>query len=505
MTLTRRVNEWAKPVLELKRTMERFTADRFAAQVDDILQRMETGFADVHVAFCGLFSAGKSSLINALVSSAELATGAVPTTAEVAAVRLETTAGSVILLDTPGVDSTDEAHQAAMEAALHKADLVVLVMDYQHVESEENMALARYLLDRGKRLCLVVNQVDKHVDWELPFDEFKERVERAFSDYGIEYEEIFYTSTKSSPHSMFVDFRKWLERLAADGERIAEQSALANLTDIVQRFVSERYQGELEATESQLIEQIGFVPFDEAEAAAWRDERKARLDALLAQLAAEDDRIQAEAQRLEEDLRRTVELAQISPYETTELGRMYVESLRPGFKVGWIGAKQKTAAEQERRLHAFAGELQSRAEKFMVWPVHGKLREWLDKTEWARPEWREQIDNVSVSVTADLCRSLVHQGAILSDQYPYQYVKDVVASVKGQVMARIRGILEQWFQAEKALRRAANEEVFAERDAISSELQTLSAWLNLRAGRRQMVEDLLQPVLEAFSEAAEGR
>jgi small GTP-binding protein len=507
MTLAQRVSEWAKPVAELKRIMEELGADRYAAQLDDILTRLESGSADVHVAFCGLFSAGKSSLINALAGSPVMATGAVPTTEEVAMVRLDTGAGSVVLMDTPGVDSTDAAHQAAMEAALHKADLVVLVMDYQHVESEENMALARELLDRGKRLSLVVNQVDKHVDWELPFDAFRARVEQAFSDYGIEYEQIFYTSTKpGAPHSEFAEFRRWLEALVKDADRILEQSALANLTDIVQRCVSERYQEALEETEGRLFERIGFLPFDEAEAVAWRDDRQARLDELLARLDADSKRIQAEQERLAEDLRRTVELAQIAPYGTTELGRQYIESLRPGFKVGWIGAKQKTAAEQERRLQAFVGELQSRTEKFLVWPVQGRLRDWLEETDWAKPEWREQVEAVTVSVTDDLCRNQVHRGAIESEQYPYQYVRDVVASVKGQVLAEIRGVLDQWFAAERAARVAGNAEVSAERDALEAEIECLSAWLQLQAERRQMVDDLLRPVREAFSTAAvEGR
>jgi small GTP-binding protein len=506
MTLAQRVNEWAKPVAELKRTMEEMGADRYAAQLDDILTRLETGDADVHVAFCGLFSAGKSSLINALAGSSVMATGAVPTTEEVAMVRVDTGAGPVVLMDTPGVDSTDAAHQAAMEAALHKADLVVLVVDYQHVESEENMALARELLDRGKRLSLVVNQVDKHVDWELPFDAFRERVEQAFLDCGIEYEQIFYTSTKpGAPHSEFAEFRKWLEALAKDAEQILEQSALANLTDIVQRCVSERYQEALEETEGRLFELIGFLPFDEAEAAAWRDERQARLDELLARLAAESDRIQAEQERLAEDLRRTVELAQIAPYDTTELGRLYIESLRPGFKVGWIGAKQKTAAEQERRLQAFAGDLRSRTEKFLVWPVQGKLRDWLEQTDWARPEWREQVEAVTASVTDELCRNLVHRGAVESEQYPYQYVRDVVASVKGQVMARVRAVLDQWFEAERAERSAGDAEVSAERDALAAEIECLSTWLQLQVERRQMVDDFLRQVREAFSGAVEGR
>ena len=39
-------------------------------------------------------------------------------------------------MDTPGVDSTDDAHRISTESALHLADIVFYVMDYNHVQSE---------------------------------------------------------------------------------------------------------------------------------------------------------------------------------------------------------------------------------------------------------------------------------------------------------------------------------------------------------------------------------
>lgn len=127
---------------KVKPLIEQFTDAGDSRAVEQLTELAQRGEDKARVAaLVGLFSAGKSTLINALCDSG-LATGAVPTTATVAEVPLPGTDGAVHLLDTPGVDSTDDAHREATEAALYQADAVLLVMDYQHVEADENVELA---------------------------------------------------------------------------------------------------------------------------------------------------------------------------------------------------------------------------------------------------------------------------------------------------------------------------------------------------------------------------
>ena len=54
-----------------------------------------------------------------------------------------------VLLDTPGIDSTDDAHRMATESAIHLADVVFYVMDYNHVQSEINFTFAKQLKEWG--------------------------------------------------------------------------------------------------------------------------------------------------------------------------------------------------------------------------------------------------------------------------------------------------------------------------------------------------------------------
>lgn len=76
-------------------------------------------------------------------------------------------------MDTPGVDSTNDAHRIATESAIYMADLVFYVMDYNHVQSELNFTFTKELLDHGLELYLIINQIDKHQSEELPFSAFR--------------------------------------------------------------------------------------------------------------------------------------------------------------------------------------------------------------------------------------------------------------------------------------------------------------------------------------------
>ena len=82
--------------------------------------------------------------------------------------------GGVTVMDTPGVDSTDDAHRMSTESALHIADVVFYTMDYNHVQSELNFQFTKQLMKYNPNVYLIVNQIDKHNENELSFEEFKQ-------------------------------------------------------------------------------------------------------------------------------------------------------------------------------------------------------------------------------------------------------------------------------------------------------------------------------------------
>lgn len=193
------------------------------------------------VAFCGHFSAGKSSMINELMGQAILPASPIPTSANLVSVKagdehatvyyrkqppvryeapyqyeqikqfavdgdevesihlsIETNAipKNVVVMDTPGIDSTDDAHRVSTESALHLADVIFYVMDYNHVQAELNLQFAKQLQEANKTLYLIVNQIDKHQEDQLTFQAFKESVETSFLKWNVRPEGIFYTSLK---------------------------------------------------------------------------------------------------------------------------------------------------------------------------------------------------------------------------------------------------------------------------------------------------------------------
>jgi GTP-binding protein EngB required for normal cell division len=227
----------------------------------------------VVLAFCGHFSAGKSTLINRLCGHPLLPSSPIPTSANlvsignggpgaqvtrkigvleqssiVEAIPLEeldaycingTDIESVritypipflgeraLLLDTPGIDSTDDAHHMATESALHLADVVFYVMDYNHVQSEVNFAFAKKMKDWGKPLYLIINQIDKHKEYELSFEEYREGAVQAFRNWNIEPDGMLYVTMKepAHPHNEWEKLRWLVTELIRRGEPLSRYS-----------------------------------------------------------------------------------------------------------------------------------------------------------------------------------------------------------------------------------------------------------------------------------------
>ena len=130
------------------------------------------------MAFVGPFGSGKSSLINALIGEEILDVGPIPTTDHIVIVRhgadVERTRSGEIetifhpspllenlsLVDTPGLESVFRTHEELTRRFLHRADVVLLVMIATQVLTATNLEYLQRLTAYGKRVMVVVNQVD---------------------------------------------------------------------------------------------------------------------------------------------------------------------------------------------------------------------------------------------------------------------------------------------------------------------------------------------------------
>lgn len=126
----------------------------------------------------GPFGSGKSSVINALLGETVMEVGPIPTTDRIVILRhgpdvQRTRSGDVetvfhpspllenlSLVDTPGLESVFRTHDEVTRRFLHRADVVLLVMIATQVLTASNLEYLQELKAYGKRVIVVVNQVD---------------------------------------------------------------------------------------------------------------------------------------------------------------------------------------------------------------------------------------------------------------------------------------------------------------------------------------------------------
>nr|MDH3154064.1 dynamin family protein [Bacillus licheniformis] len=214
---------------------------------------------EVYIALTGHYSAGKSSLLNALLQEDVLPTSPIPTSANLVLVRrgeMKTTLHTVdgryaqmdgsydkekvqaycrdgqiemveiggpfsgiapqaVLIDTPGIDSTDDAHFLSASSILHQADALFYVVHYNHVHSEENVKFLRSIKDKIPNIFFIVNQIDRHDEAETDFHAYKKQVLDILLKEGISEEHLFFTSVTMTDHPLneFNRLRAELERL----------------------------------------------------------------------------------------------------------------------------------------------------------------------------------------------------------------------------------------------------------------------------------------------------
>ncbi len=219
-------------------------------QVRDALFHTNHPFLMVMV---GPFSSGKSSIINALLGEEVLQVGPVPTTDHIAILRhgpdvQHSRSGDVetifhpnpllenlSLVDTPGLESVFRKHEEITRRFLHRADVVLLVMLATQVLSASNLEHFQELKAYGKRVVIVVNQID--VLDEAEREQVREFVlEQSRLHLGVE-PQIWLVSARQalaaqqeSPRdeilwdqSGFADIEEYIKETLGDVERLRQK------------------------------------------------------------------------------------------------------------------------------------------------------------------------------------------------------------------------------------------------------------------------------------------
>ncbi|USB34833.1 dynamin family protein [Paenibacillus sp. YPG26] len=435
---------------------------RAVSDIDELGHKRESG--ELTIAFCGHFSAGKSSLINTLCGKRVLPASPLPTSANVVMIRngapkvMLTKAGEEepvlapleqleeycrngeeytriavwdqipllgnqgVLLDTPGVDSNDAGHALATESALHLADVVFYVMDYNHVQSETNLSFAKSLSDWGKPVYLVVNQIDKHRDQELSFDSYRRSVEQAFEVWQVKPAGIFYLSLKQQdhPHTMLPELERILAELIEHREGLLEYSLSCSAFHTAEAHLKQWVQAE-EPERERLLHELG----GEEEAARVENEME-----VLRQQAEENEtlpsRLQAE---LAAELDKLLGSAQLMTPPIREAAQLYLESRNPGFKIGFVFTAGKTEAEKQRRQDELYLKLTEQVSAQVDWHVRDLLRKLGQSQNLWFAGWEARLDEELPKPSLDWISGPVKAGATVSGESTLHYAADVKAGI----------------------------------------------------------------------------
>ncbi|WHY74624.1 dynamin family protein [Fictibacillus enclensis] len=498
------INPTAASLAAVYRGMKELDAQQEARAVLELYDKVKN--QQFAIAFCGHFSAGKSSMINELIGENILPSSPVPTSANVvkvqsgipsarvkvrnkgiihidAPVNLEKIKkwakngneiesieinveqdllpDRIAIYDTPGIDSTDDAHKVATESALHMADVVFYIMDYNHVLSQLNFTFIRLLKEQGKKVYLIVNQIDKHNEKELAFSAFSEKVKNGFKSWDIEPEDIFFTTImeKEHPGNQLREIKTLFQKFYLAKDEWVEENARKE----TERLIRTTVQNGLDLDEEHQHEAF--------ELAGQQDEESARALAgkLSEEMETEEQRKKESQTGIMKEFKNILDNAILMPFQTRDLAKNYIESRQDSFKVGLLFAGKKTEAERKARLEAFYESVKENVKTQINW----HLKDFF------------QSHGVSVKnepvIGEETMAALIKPGASLNGNYVLQYCNDVVAEIKKQYTTHFRDELHQ-------LADEAQEASDHELKKLRSELGALEKVLMAHKGKQEILE-----------------
>jgi small GTP-binding protein len=444
----------------------------------------KTLLQEYSVAFCGHFSAGKSTMINRLIGENILPSSPIPTSANLVKVKTGEEYAKVyfkhdkprmylppydyeqvknyckdgdqiewveishsdsnlpkgmVILDTPGIDSTDDAHRIATESALHLSDLIFYVMDYNHVQSEVNFLFTKDLSVAGKEVYLVINQIDKHREEELSIEEFKQSVEESFRSWGVRPKGIYYTSLKQleHPENQFEELQSFIHERINNIDIHLKESLFISLNQLAGEHLS-WLEEQNASQEEHALELLNELPIVEQE---HLEEKEVDFQHRLEVVKAEHHEF---LKKFENEIEKILKNAYLMPFQTRELAENFLQANQEGFKVGFLFSKQKTDAERELRLNGFYQDLSEKVSSQLDWHLRSFYQKVIEEYQIQDEEVLRLCQNYQTPFSKNLLVSNVKPGAILSGEYLLNYTNDVVSEITREARKVIITILDRF-------------------------------------------------------------
>ncbi|MGM0845449.1 MAG: dynamin family protein [Bacillota bacterium] len=448
--------------------------------------------------FCGHFSAGKSTMINALAGEELLPSSPIPTSANLVKLHYAESdfakihyhdrksvifdgaydfnivkqyckdgenvqsieigkqdtklPDGVTVLDTPGVDSTDDAHRISTESALHLADIVFYVMDYNHVQSQLNFEYARELAGNGVRLYLIVNQIDKHNEDELSFEDFKQSVSESFSAWQVNPERIFFTSLRdpANPHNEFPEVRDLINSQFKNKDELLQHSYSSGVNILFSEH--ERWlKGNLKDQQDLLADIVSEEDLKN------KEELFQRESSLREKIAENSSKHYVEI--FDKEREKVLQNAYLMPFETRELAKKYLESQQDDFKIGMLFAKKKTEEERQQRMRELLSNLGSTVQSQLEWHLRGLGSYVMKKAGFHDEDLIAKSEGLTVQVTETDLQEAARPGARVTGEYVLNYCEELAAKLKRKARNETENLKIKLVELVEAEKNQENEDL----------------------------------------------
>ncbi|MBA9027751.1 dynamin family protein [Peribacillus huizhouensis] len=486
------------------------------------------------IAFCGHFSAGKSSMINFLLNQHLLPSSPIPTSANTVKVQkgedfakihfrkrkpiifpapydytaVKTFAkdgdavssitissqdfplpNTCVIMDTPGIDSTDDAHRISTESALHLADVVFYVMDYNHVQSEVNFLFTRELTEAGKSFYLIVNMIDKHDENELSFEAFKQSAREAFAAWDVIFDGMFFTSIRDLTHSQneIENVRQFIDTLVQNKEKNREHSLCVSTKRVINQHLSwlkNKYE------EAHSVELESLYSLTDTERLAITDDVNRLLEEKY-QLVRNIERVK---ENFEKATQSIVKNAILMPAATRDLANQFLESTQKDFKMGLFFTKKKTDLERLERKKVFLADIQEKVKTQMDWHIKELAVQTVAASGLHDVLMEQTAQSLQVEVPETLLTSLLKGQVQITGEYVLNYTDELSETIKRDARRSCDQFMDQLTQKIMEQNEQRTQELENELKQFSSYLYALEL-VNMMERELQEEKDQLADIL----------
>ncbi|WP_053075076.1 dynamin family protein [Ornithinibacillus californiensis] len=474
------------------------------------------------ISFAGHFSAGKSSMINALIGKELLPKSPIPTSANIVKLssgdgvarvffhsedpieydepynldmikeycrdkdlikKIEISSSEPIipngcsLIDTPGIDAADDTDRLITESSLHLVDVLFYVMDYNHVQSEVNLMFLKKIQSMNIPFYIIINQIDKHNENELSFQSFENSVKQTFEQWGLSPKAVYFSSllNKDVSYNQFDDIKNKIHRLFHEERILRIESSLNTVMDAHRHFLEERHEEKLarlsniDTTDENTLEKITLI-------------RNNIKDTKQKAQHFENDFI--------DDLNQTLKNAYLMPAAIRDKALKFLESQQKDFRVGFIGAKKKTEEEKTNRLHDFLTSVQESMKASIEWKLREKLAELVNRYSIRDTGIDASIQQLTITFDQNDLQEHIKKGAKVNGDSVLHYTNDLGHAIKTKyrnaarlVLSRIIDVIEQ----ESKEKIAHNE---AELINLQDQLEVHEQYLAIKAESQDQLQRL---------------